>query len=343
MANPPNFNDLARQQRQAANTRLSFGFVVNNSSPASQSNAVPTAPGAPAGPIQPAYTDTIRLTYPKAVLAEDFGNRCVSFIQSLCGYAPGSVLTAASICSDDKNAPIFPGNDFGQYPTSLQQFLGPFFAGGIGGFPFPGIVGLFAYMSHYTNANNGALFIYVQPHIGITADGQVGFMRRRDQEASLALSQTCGAVNAAQARIVSTTLSAVAPSYPSAEFTVNDFQQFKLVDTLWAQRTTRAALTAAADQRGGTYAQRMVIATNGILSAANATLETILPTAYNALSAALGASYNFSPDVFVSAGTFINVDDGYKAYVDVQSFKLYKASGNYTTYTSQFTAGLLPA
>lgn len=342
MATPPNFQDLARQQRTAAFNRLSFNNVVNSGNPTSNDVAI-VAPSNEAAPIQPGYTTTIRSTYPKAVLAEDFGNRCATFIQSLCGYAPSSVLAAASICSDDKNAPIFANNDFGQYPVSLQQFLGPFFAGGIGGFPFPGIVGLFAYMSHYTNANNGALFIYVQPHIGITADGQVGFMRRRDQEASLALSQTCGAVNAAQARVVGP-LSAVAPTFGAGqEFSQNDFQQYTLVNTLWSNTSVRAALTGASNAQGGTYAQRMVLATNAILSAANSTIEQILPAAYTALSGALGASYNFKPDVFVSAGTFINVDDGYKAYVDVQSFKLYSANGSYTTYTSQFTAGLLPS
>ena len=278
---------------------------------------------------QSAYTNTVRLTYPNAVLAETFGSRCATFIQTLCGYTPDDVISAACICSDDKNAPIFPNNTFGQYPVSLQQFSGPFFAGGIGGYPFPGIVGLFAWMSHVTET--GALFIYVHPHIGITKSGQVGFMKRRGQGGNL--SQTCGAVNAAQARIVGP-LSATAPTFPSAEFTINDFQQYTLVNTLFSNTTTRNALTAASPVQGGTYAQRMKIATDAILVAALSAVETILPISYNAFFQGEN-----SKDVFVHAGTFINVDDGFSAYVDTVAFKKYNpVTQTFTTLTSAFSA-----
>ena len=278
---------------------------------------------------QSAYTNTVRLTYPNAVLAETFGSRCATFIQTLCGYTPDDVISAACICSDDKNAPIFPNNTFGQYPVSLQQFSGPFFAGGIGGYPFPGIVGLFAWMSHVTET--GALFIYVHPHIGITKSGQVGFMKRRGQGGNL--SQTCGAVNAAQARIVGP-LSATAPTFPSAEFTINDFQQYTLVNTLFSNTTTRNALTAASPTQGGTYAQRMKIATDAILVAALSAVETILPISYNAFFQGEN-----SKDVFVHAGTFINVDDGFSAYVDTIAFKKYNpVTQTFTTLTSAFSA-----
>jgi len=283
----------------------------------------------PATADQSAYTSTVRITYPNAVLAETFGSRCATFIQTLCGYTPDDVITAACICSDDKNAPIFPNNTFGQYPESLQQFSGPFFAGGIGGYPFPGIVGLFAWMSHVTET--GALFIYVHPHIGITKSGQVGFMKRRGQGGNL--SQTCGAVNAAQARIVGS-LSATAPTFPSAEFTINDFQQYTLVNTLYSNKTTRDALTAASPTQGGTYASRMKIATDAILVAALSAVETILPISYNAFFQGEN-----SKDVFVHAGTFINVDDGYDAYVDTIAFKKYNpVTQTFTTLTSAFSA-----
>ena len=283
-------------------------------------------------PDQTAYTNTVRQTYPNAILAETVGNRCATFIQSVCGYAPGDVVTAACICSDDKNAPIFPNNTFGQYPTSLQQFSGPFFAGGIGGYPFPGIVGLFAWMSHVTTP--GALFIYVHPHIGITQSGQVGFMKRRGQQGNL--SQTCGAVNAAQGRIVGT-LSATPPTFPSAEFTINDFQQFTLVNALYSNKTTRDALTAAAPVQGGTYGQRMKIATDAILVAALSAVETILPISYGAFFQGEN-----TVDVFVHAGTFINVDDGYNAYIDTIAFKKYNpVTQTFTTLTSAFTAAFV--
>ena len=281
-------------------------------------------------PDQTAYTNTVRQTDPNAVLAEAFGTQCATFIQSVCGYPANDVVTAACICSDDKNAPIFPNNTFGQYPTSLQQFSGPFFAGGIGGYPFPGIVGLFAWMSHVTET--GALFIYVHPHIGITKSGQVGYMKRRGQGGNL--SQTCGAVNAAQARIVGT-LSAVAPTFGAGqEFSENDFQQYTLVNTLWSNTTVRSALTAASPTLGGTYGQRMKIATNAIRDAAGSVVETILPLSYNAFFQGEN-----TVDVFVHVGTFINVDDGYGAYVDTTSFKKYNpVTQTFTTLTNAFTA-----
>jgi len=47
MANPPNFQDLARQQRLAVNSRLSYNSVVNNGAPASQNMAIPVPPPVP--------------------------------------------------------------------------------------------------------------------------------------------------------------------------------------------------------------------------------------------------------------------------------------------------------
>jgi len=335
MALPPNALDVARLKRMSPH--LSYQTLAQSFGNA---QATITAPRTPPGPIQPAYTNTIRLcAYPNAVLAEDFGSKCATFIQSLCGYVASDVVTAACICSDDKNAPIFPGNDFGQYPVSLQQFSGPFFAGGIGGYPFPGIVGLFAWSSHITDT--GALFLYVQPHIGVTVDGRSGFMNRRGQGS---VSGTCGAVAAAQGRIIGT-LSAVQPTYPSSEFTANDFQQFTLTNILWSNATVRSALTsnrqtyndvASPTQQG--YGARMVIATNAIRDASASVARNCLSAAYTAFFGA-----NSARDVFFSVGTFINVDDGYKAYVDVNTFERYNAyTGRFVTLTNAFTAGLLP-
>ena len=159
-------------------------------------------------------------------------------------------------------------------------------------------------------------------------------MKRRGQQGNL--SQTCGAVNAAQARIVGT-LSATPPTFPSAEFTINDFQQFTLVNALYSNRTTRNALTAAAPAQGGTYGQRMKIATDAILVAALSAVETILPISYGAFFQGEN-----TVDVFVHAGTFINVDDGYSAYIDTIAFKKYNpVTQTFTTLTSAFTAAFV--
>jgi hypothetical protein len=282
----------------------------------------------------------VQLTYPDAVLAETFGNRCSTFITSLCGYAPSNVVTAACICSDDKNAAIFPGNTFGQYPESLQQFSGPFFAGGIGGFPFTGIVGTFAYASHITDT--GALFYYIQPHIGITADGQVGFMMRQGQTAR---SATCGALNVAQQYVAT---GGAEPTFPDVfPFGEWDFQQYTLTLNLYNRNggSVRTDLINnyntyeddASDPNPLGYGARMKITTDATRdAAADAFKGMILPAAYSALFGG-----DNSRDVFVSVGTFINVDDGYKAYIDSTSFAKYNpATQTFIDYTSQFNAGL---
>jgi hypothetical protein len=51
MATPPNFIDLARQQRLATNSRLSFNSVVNGGSPASQNVAIPAATPTPVATV----------------------------------------------------------------------------------------------------------------------------------------------------------------------------------------------------------------------------------------------------------------------------------------------------
>jgi hypothetical protein len=334
MPNVPDFRFLDRQQR-AATDAFSYKNLVQRTG---QAGSVATAEQ---GPIQPEYTATVRQTYPNAVLAESFGSRCTSFIQTLCGYAPNDVVSAACICSDDKNAPIFPGNTFGQYPKSLQRFSGPFFAGGIGGYPFTGIVGTFAWSSHITDT--GALFYYIQPHIGITADGQVGFMMRQGQTSR---SATCGAANAAQQRVA--TQPNTPPTFGTGEeFSENDFQQYTLVNTLYTYNggDVRELLSnnyieyedSASDPNPLGYGVRMKLATDTIRDAAAEVFkDTILPAAYDAFF-----DGDNSRDVFVSVGTFINVDDGYKGYVDVTSFEKYNpVDQSYINYTSQFNAGL---
>lgn len=327
MAQIPNYKDIARVQRTATD-RFNFQNLVSKQTVGSN----PTV----ALPIQPEYTATVRQTYPDAVLAETFGNRCSTFITSLCGYAPGNVVTAACICSDDKNAAIFPGNTFGQYPESLQQFSGPFFAGGIGGFPFTGIVGTFAWSSHITDT--GALFYYIQPHIGIMADGQLGFMMRQGQTAR---SATCGALNVAQQYVAT---GGAEPTFPGAfPFGEFDFQQYTLTKNLYDAirpyliNNYNEYEDDASDPNPLGYGVRMKWATDATRDAAAAAFKSnILPAAYSALFGG-----DNSRDVFVSVGTFINVDDGFKAYIDTTSFEKYNpANQSYTNYTSQFNAGL---
>jgi hypothetical protein len=291
------------------------------------------------GPVsqQLDYGNIVRQTYPNAATAENFGLRVQSFIQSVSAvHTPSNVLLAASICSDDVNGPVFNNiNNLGQMPQSLQSFLGPFMAGGLDGYPHAGTTGLLAYASHITD-NGGALLIYIAPHIGITRDGQVGYMRRRGQNYS-DLSATCGAAAAAAGWVYS---SNTAPSFPSTGLLANpsDYQFFTLVNAIWSNVTARNAIKAASD-----FGQQMIIATEAIRSAAyNIVTSPVGGTSTFKLAYdALFASTSPQPAVFLTTGTFINVDDGFKAYTNVSNFQKYNpTTGLFVDYTSQFNEGL---
>jgi hypothetical protein len=267
------------------------------------------------------YPSTIQQTYPNALLSETFGSKTINFIQSEFGYTPDNIVVAESICSDDVDAPKFIGN-IGQFPVSMSSYLGAFMGGGLAGYPHTGITGLVAWLTHTTTALSGALFLYAAPHIGITFDGDVGFMKRRGQGGLL--SSTCGAVDLAISTVVAS--NAIDPNTSFAFSVKDDYQQFTLTNILWNNRSTLLA-TAPAD--------RMRVATEIIRSAIQSWVETNLPAAY-----AIAASVGFAPDVYFCSGTFINTDDGYDAYVDVSSFAKYNSSG-WVDYTTAFKNTLL--
>ena len=278
----------------------------------------------------PSYFSVVRNTYPTAVLAETFGTKTLDFIQSTFEYSSNDVLVAESICSDDIDAPVFNLN-IGQFPDSMTQALNPFLAGGIGGFPHTGVTGLAAWISHVPAT--GALFLYSAPHIGITIDGSVGFVRRRGQNGRL--SGTCGAVNAAIGSVVdqgwTPSLSAVTPLAgafgPISVY--YDYQQFTLTNILYNNKNTLIA-TPASD--------RMRVATEMIRVASKEWINNNLSTSYTAVTASVG-----TPDVYFATGTFINTDDGYDAYMQVSSFEKYNPiTRDWTDYTSSYLAAITP-
>ena len=306
---------------------------------------------------QTSYTSTVTAAsaYPSAILVEDFGNYCKTFIQTLCGYTADNVLRADSICSDDVNAPAYYNGNIGQMPATFNDFQGPFFAGGIGGFPHTGSIAMFAWASHVQYVTNGALMLFSAPHIGITAKGELGYMLRRGQGDQL--SNTCGAVGVAINRIVNpaayltapNSLSALPPLstdvFPFAQggvggnSTGNNYQQYILNKILWDDTTTRTALVANYNttfQSTSGIGARMKLATESIRKATSTQAKSNLSAAFVTINPSLS---DLVKDVFVVNGTFINVDDGYQAYIDVKSFELYKTKTNtFVTYTTPFTA-----
>ncbi len=126
--------------------------------------------------------------YPKAVTTIDSVNKIIDFVEYELDLEPKQVMLADSVCSDDVNSI--------QYPARAQEFLGPFKMGGLDGFPFTGLTGMGAFASHVPD--EGAVFIYYGPHIGITKDGTIGEIHRIGQSKN---SGCCGAAKGALGKL----------------------------------------------------------------------------------------------------------------------------------------------
>ena len=260
------------------------------------------------------YTDTVRVTYSNAVSVQAFGEYTKKFVKTL-GYRANDMVTSISACADDLNGPSFVDVDnIGQGPISINEFLGPFYSGGLAGYPHTGVTGLAAFASHVTNT--GALFVINMPHIGISQSGVVGQSLRRGQTT---LNTSCGAVQAAINWVASNA------GLPNQANFVDDYQQFFLTNVL-ASVTNRALLAAAS-----TNSAKMVVATEIIRVAG----ETLLLGA-----SGISAISENTKDVIFCSGTFINVDDRYEAYISVNTFKKWTLSGGWTDLTTSFTTGL---
>lgn len=137
--------------------------------------------------MKSSYLETIREYYPNANYSEILGKEVIAYLEQI-GFNPDEVMTANSICSDDINAMQFPISDTG--------LLGPFYLGGLDGFPFTGLTGVQAFAHHMPE--DGALLIYYGPHIGITEKGEIGKVLRDGQHHE---SNCCGAAQAALDKI----------------------------------------------------------------------------------------------------------------------------------------------
>jgi hypothetical protein len=131
----------------------------------------------------------IRRYYPNAITTIDSVNQLIDFIEEKLDIEPSQIMFADSICSDDVNSI--------QYPVRYHEFLGPFKMGGLDGFPFTGLTGMGAFASHVPD--EGAVFIYYGPHIGISKEGVLGEIHRHGQHKA---SGCCGAAKGALAKLV---------------------------------------------------------------------------------------------------------------------------------------------
>jgi hypothetical protein len=139
--------------------------------------------------------DIIHKWYPKAITTIDSVNKIIDFVEYELDLEPKQIMLADSVCSDDVNSI--------QYPVRTQEFLGPFKMGGLDGFPFTGLTGMGAFASHVPD--EGAVFIYYGPHIGITKDGTIGEIHRIGQSKN---SGCCGAAKGALGKLMNNQINA---------------------------------------------------------------------------------------------------------------------------------------
>lgn len=135
------------------------------------------------------YLPTVRQHYPDAITTVESVDRLFDLLQRKYGLVPGKIMLADSICSDDVNSI--------EYPQRAYQMLGPFKMGGLDGFPFTGLTGMGAFAAHVPD--DGAVFVYHAPHIGVSKDGSVGTILRHGQSKP---SGCCGACRAALAKLL---------------------------------------------------------------------------------------------------------------------------------------------
>jgi len=131
----------------------------------------------------------IRTWYPSAITTIDSVNKFIDYVEWELDLEPAHIMLADSICSDDVNSI--------QYPSRTREFLGPFKMGGLDGYPFTGLTGMGAFASHVPD--EGAVFIYYGPHIGITKTGAIGEIQRFGQHKN---SGCCGAAKGALSKLL---------------------------------------------------------------------------------------------------------------------------------------------
>lgn len=151
--------------------------------------------------------------YPKAMTTIDCVNKVIDFVESELDLEPKQVMLADSICSDDVNSI--------QYPARTQEFLGPFKMGGLDGYPFTGLTGMAAFASHVPD--DGAVFIYYGPHIGVTKTGTIGEIHRLGQHKN---SGCCGAAKGALGKLLNDQI--IASNVTELDYQMNTIEQILL-------------------------------------------------------------------------------------------------------------------
>jgi len=154
--------------------------------------------------------------YPNATTTSAAVDTLLSLIEHKLSLKPSQIMSADSICCDDINSI--------EYPQRAYEMLGPFKMGGLNGFPFAGLTGMGAFAHHVPE--DGGLFVFYGPHIGLTKSGNIGEILRDGQSSS---SSCCGAATAALNKLLKDEIK-------EAEMTELDYQQNTLEQILFRSK-----------------------------------------------------------------------------------------------------------
>ena len=282
-----------------------------------------------------AYTTIVNSAYPNALLADTFSVKLETYLLTKGVKAKDTVLNLTA-CSDDVNAPEFANIiNIGQSPESLNEFLGPFFGGGLAGYPHTGALGLQAWQSHATTdtSTNGPLLLINFPHIGVSqqpdlvsASNNVGRILRKGKSSASA-DNTCGAVVTAAQWVMTNLAGGSAPVRGAGVFANND-QYFALATILYANRATLCSTPYNFVLDATKYSAGVKLATEYIRAKSFTDLKnTLIPVLSGQKS------------LYFVTGTFINVDSGYSAFINFNELWLWD-SGAWTDLTTAFKATL---
>ncbi len=158
----------------------------------------------------------IRDWYPNATTTNDAVDALLNLIEQKLGLQPNQIMSADSVCCDDINTI--------EYPPRAYEMLGPFKMGGLNGFPFAGLTGMGAFAHHVPE--NGALFVFYGPHIGLTKTGDIGAIYRVGQSK---VSTCCGAATAAMNKLLNDQVN-------DGELSELDYQQNILEQILFREK-----------------------------------------------------------------------------------------------------------
>ena len=273
----------------------------------------------PLHPSQSAYTTTVRGLYPSTSLTETWGTYTVNYIKQKSGLDSNDVLYALSICADDVDAFTVNGN-LGQFPVTMNSFLGPFMAGGLAGYPFVGSIGFGAFASHITDT--GTLLMSCTPHIGVTIDGDAGYQYRKGQiisSGSQTPSTNCGAVHGAVGLVTS---DPNPPIITNAPYDNENYELWKLADIIYPYSASF----------NGSTSENIMAATSIIRDAG---WEYIYNNSGSFFSALAGKT------MYAIGGTFINTDDGFQSYIEINQFQAYNSTTDtWIDYTQDYKDGL---